>query len=130
MASFPRVSGGKLRDPSAHGGHNPTFEASVYYDLSQVNAVIGVDDDYLIDGTLDRTVMVDASAGPVTIKLPDLFNVPGREFKVAKVDSTANVVSIVSYIAGTLINGVGSYSLTAQYDTATLIGDGVNWILF
>ncbi len=65
-------------------------------------------------GVNDRNIYCNATLGAQTITLPDPSYADGLEFKVIKVDSTANTVAIV----GTTYPIVGISSLTSQWDSA------------
>lgn len=65
----------------------------------------------------DRHVLVDASAGPVTITLPDVTP-DGSTVTVSKVDASANVVTVNVSSAGT-IDGATTAVLATQYDSLT-----------
>lgn len=51
--------------------------------------------DYEVNPLTDAYVIVDATAGPVTITLPDIDLVKRQRFVVLKGDATANVVTVV-----------------------------------
>ena len=72
-------------------------------------------------------VLVDATAGAVTITLPAVaYGL--REIRVKKTDSSANAVSVAR--AGTAtIDGATSYSLATQYKSVTVVSDGTNWFV-
>jgi hypothetical protein len=74
----------------------------------------------------DELLLVDASAGAVTVTLPRAQNIgSGTQRRVQKIDSSANAVTI--QCAGSdLINGAASIALNAQWDDALLESDGVN----
>lgn len=76
--------------------------------------------------TTDDLILADATAGAFTVTLPSpagLFggvNAPQPTFRVQKVDSTANAVTLAT-AAGSII---GNTNLTSQFQTATYIPDG------
>ena len=78
----------------------------------------------------DNVILCDASSATVTITLPLANTAKGREYKIKKIDSSANACTITA--SGTdLIDGSSSMSLSSQYDYVTLISDGVsNWYKF
>lgn len=91
--------------------------------------------DNLIVGTLlktanyvmtnnDSNILVDASAGDVTITLPPIIN--GAGVSISKVDSSLNKVIIDGYLSET-INGTLTVSITSQYDSVSLLGYGSSW---
>ncbi len=74
--------------------------------------------DYLL--TLnDFEVLVDATAGPVTVSLPPSLGA-GQYYRVKKIDSTDNVITIQP-AGDDLINDSLSVNLTDQWDDGTLI---------
>ena len=74
--------------------------------------------------TADALALVDATAGAVTVTLPNVVTFIGRTFTVKKVDASANVVTVGS-VAN--IDGAATYPLAAQYDTVTVCSDGATW---
>ena len=73
-----------------------------------------------------EVVLADSSkaAPPITITLPKLSE--GLWVCVKKTDSTAGNVDITAGVSG-LVDGVGTYSLTTQYESVELFCDGSNW---
>lgn len=84
-------------------------------------SIVTVDSDY----TAKRgdVVLVDASGGAITITLP--APQANSIVNVKKVDSSANTVTIDG--GGANIDGQSSISISAQYESYTLICDGTNW---
>ena len=76
------------------------------------------DDDIVISGTL--------TAG-ITVNLPAANSAPGMRKIVSKGDSSAFAVTIDPASTQT-VNGAATLALAAQYNTATLVSDGANWI--
>ena len=70
----------------------------------------------------DETVLVDATAGAVSITLPTPTS--GRVLCVKKIDATASVVTLT----GT-VDGVVNPTLPAQYNSRMIQGDGSAWQL-
>lgn len=87
--------------------------------------------------TLDKAhhvILSDATAGAVTLTLPDAASVEGKVFVIKKVDATANTVTIAA--AGTdLIDGVATKVIAAQYaflrlfSKNTAAGAGAWWLI-
>lgn len=71
----------------------------------------------------DGLMLVDATGGAVTVTLPALPASGGLVFRVKKVDSSGNAVTVS---AAEDIDG-GSVTLSAQYDGVILIGDAVTY---
>jgi hypothetical protein len=78
----------------------------------------------------ELVILADATAGPIIIDLPALatYAVSIRQLKVVKTDGTGNTVTLDPF-GGELINGVGSFSLTSQYDSAEIISGPTQWHL-
>lgn len=72
-----------------------------------------------------QTILVDASFHPITITLPNLYigyntdNQTGVRYTIKKIDSSANVVTIVAADSAT-IDDLESYTLTTQFDKVTV----------
>ncbi|KKM73619.1 hypothetical protein LCGC14_1408650 [marine sediment metagenome] len=78
-------------------------------DLSGVTSKTG---DYTAtDG--DRLILVDASSGAVTITLPAVTSIGGREHTVKKIDTSTNQVTVTST---SNIDGVPNQILDEQYE--------------
>ena len=71
---------------------------------------------------------VDASSSGVTVNLPPAASVPRRVYNVKKIDSSSNVVTIDADGSET-IDGVGTISITTQYDNYTVVSDGSQWFI-
>ncbi|MFC1418589.1 hypothetical protein [Streptacidiphilus cavernicola] len=67
---------------------------------------------------IDRVVLVNASAGPVTITLIDARYTP-NEYTVVKTDSSGNAVTVKAQ-TGQVINGTNTQTLGSQYATMTV----------
>jgi len=82
---------------------------------------------YVANGT-DHYIPVDATAGPVTVTLPAAAVATpfGFQLQVAKVDATANTVTVQRAGADTFVGGGTSVSLQGQGDTAFAQSDGVS----
>ena len=78
----------------------------------------------------DAVTTVDASGGAVVADLPAASAQEGLRLDFKKIDGTGNTVT-VDAAGADLIDGAGTYVLSAQYDSLTLISDGVSnwWIL-
>lgn len=73
-------------------------------------------------------IAVDASGGNRTLTLPDIATENGRVIVLKKVDASGNTVTFAAF-AGDTIDGAASVSTTTQYDSWTVIADGVEWRL-
>jgi hypothetical protein len=92
--------------------------------LGNVNRLSGTaiakDTDATLDGS-ELFVLVDATAGPVSIELAR----PAAVFRpvvVQKKDASANAVTVVAP-TGATINGAASSTLAAQWDRLILLAD-------
>lgn len=74
----------------------------------------------------DHMILVDASAGPVTISLPTAVGERGREYVVKKTDASANAVTVDPNGAQT-IDGAATYVLSEQHATIWVRSDDANW---
>ena len=79
----------------------------------------------------DRTILCNANTTPFTLTLPDATQNAGREYKIKKIDSTANAVSIsANTTLGQMIDNMSTAILNAQYGVLNIQSDGANyWIL-
>jgi hypothetical protein len=73
----------------------------------------------------EHTILVDATAGPITVDLPLVANRLGNDLLVMKVDSTANAVTIDRGGVDT-IGGLATQILDAQGDSVLLVGNDDN----
>lgn len=78
----------------------------------------------------NAAVHVDATAGAVTITLPDAAQVVAAKFpfSVKKIDASGNVV-MVQGTGGQTLDGASSKTLGTQYQGITLYSDGFNFYL-
>ncbi len=70
-------------------------------------------------------ILADASAGAITVTLPD--PAVNAVVKVKKIDSSANAVTIDA--AGATIDGEASIQITKQHESYTLVSDGSAWYI-
>lgn len=73
-------------------------------------------------------VLANASGGQMILTLPSVTgdNIPGTEYTVKKIDTTANYV-IVSGSGTDTIDGQTTYILTNQNESATFVACGSSW---
>jgi hypothetical protein len=76
--------------------------------------------------TADRFCNVDASGGAVTITLPTAVGCAGREYRVKKIDASANAVTVATTSSQT-IDGSATLAITTRYTTLAVYSDGANW---
>ena len=72
-------------------------------------------------------VNVDATSGAATITFYAASGNTGKIITVKKTDSSANAVTLDGNASETL-DGATTLTLSAQYDSATLVCNGTNWI--
>ncbi len=75
----------------------------------------------------DRGLDCDATSGAITVNLPAVAESKGRLLDIAKIDSSANAVTIDAD-GSEEINGATTLVLSDQYDAATLLCIGSEWI--
>ena len=73
-------------------------------------------------------VNTDATSGAVTITLYAASTNAGKIVTVKKTDSSANAVTIDGNASET-IDGATTYPLTTQYNSATLVCTGSEWLV-
>ena len=73
--------------------------------------------------TSDSNIIVDASAGPVTITLYSASTTTGHLLHIKKVDSSGNAVTVARAGSDT-IEGATSITLAAQWNAATIYSNG------
>jgi hypothetical protein len=80
---------------------------------------------YLVTAN-NATILVNCSIEALTTQLPAAGSVSGQQYKIKKIDSSANAVTISTTSAQT-IDGNTTYVLSSQYYSATVQSDGSNW---
>ena len=74
---------------------------------------------------VSATYLCNATAGSITITLPNPSGISGRLYNIKKVDASTNTV-VISPTTGT-IDGLSSKTLTTQYNNYCITTDGNNW---
>jgi hypothetical protein len=74
----------------------------------------------------NATILVNFPSAPFTVELPNATAITGQQFKIKKIDSSANAVTVTTTSAQTIDNA-STYPLPTQYDGVTLQSDGSNW---
>ncbi len=77
----------------------------------------------------DYVLLVDATAGTVTLNLLAAATVPGRSFRIKKIDSTFNPVNVTRAGSDT-IDGQTVYSMFQQYQSVDIFSNATNWWTF
>jgi hypothetical protein len=70
---------------------------------------------------------VNASSGAVTRTLPTAVGRAGRVYKVKKVDTSANAVTVATTSAQTIDSGPTSWNIRYFNEALEFISDGANW---
>jgi NADPH-dependent ferric siderophore reductase len=76
----------------------------------------------------DRTILVDATGGAVTVTLPAAADNSGRIYTVKKVDSSANAVTVDGNASET-IDGATTRVLSEQWEEVTFQCNGTSWFV-
>lgn len=86
---------------------------------------INVSSDTTLDANAEN-VLVDATAGIVTITFPDASLFAGRPLRVKKMDATANPVMVVPASTQFIDNALAR-ALVLRGDSYNVLSDGANW---
>ena len=89
------------------------------------------DSPYTLTGT-QQFVLIDPSAGSVTVNMPDATTYPGREIRFKLTQAAgANIVTLQRQGADT-IDGTTTYTdLDIQYESISTVSDGsTGWFIF
>lgn len=76
----------------------------------------------------DYLIVADATGGAITMALPPAALVPGRIYAFKRVNSGANAVVIDPNAAET-IDGAATYTLSAQWNSVTIMNNGIAWFI-
>lgn len=76
----------------------------------------------------DYLIVADATGGAITMTLPPAALVPGRIYTFKRINSGANAVVIDPSGAET-IDGAATYTLSAQWNSVTIINNGIAWFI-
>lgn len=93
----------------------------------EVLSIVGKTANYTATAT-DHTILVDATAGVVTITLPAAAASVGREYAIKKIDASANAVTIDGNGAE-LIDGAATQSLATQWKSMIIQCNGTAWFI-
>lgn len=124
------VSTGLSIDGAGHLSANVTSVAgktgAVTLTVSDVSRSIVTETTNYTATTSDYTILVDATAGAVTITLPAASGLTGQVINIKKIDSSSNAVTISR--AGTdTIDGGTTLSIATQYQAYTVQTNGSAW---
>lgn len=73
-------------------------------------------------------VLCDATAGDITVTLPRAEREAGRRYNIKKIDGTGNAV-IIDGDGSETVDGELTVIIDTQYDAATIVSDGTEWII-
>ena len=76
----------------------------------------------------DYLLICDATAGAITMTLPPAALVPGRIYAFKRINSGANAV-IVDPSGAETIDGAATYTLSAQWNSVTIMSNGTAWFI-
>lgn len=99
--------------------------------LSQNNALSGAYRSVETTGNVtsgDFLIIADAAGGAITLTLPPAALVPGRIYAFKRINSGANTVTVDAYGAET-IDGAATHVLTPQWNSVTIMSNGVAWFI-
>lgn len=83
--------------------------------------------DYTV-GSLDSTILADATSATIQITLPDADVCSGRTYTIKKIDTSAHEITIAA-TASQQIDGQITQSLFAQWSYLTMQSNGVAWFI-
>ncbi len=81
--------------------------------------------------TLDlnnHTCLCDCTSNDVTLNLPAASTATGTVYHIKKTDASAYTI-IVDGNSTETIDGTTTITLTAQYESVTIVCDGSNWFI-
>ena len=76
----------------------------------------------------DYLLVCDATAGSITMALPSAALVPGRIYVFKRINSGANAV-VVDPSGAETIDGAATHTLSAQWNSVTIMSDGTSWFI-
>lgn len=114
---FFEIDSSSTVSPLGGGGGNTHA-----YSTQNANYTLGAGDDF---------IFADASGGAFNLTLPAAAGVGGVLYNIKKIDNSANAVTVDLAGGGDDIDGATTYVLSAQYETLTVISDGVlSYLIF
>lgn len=75
----------------------------------------------------EAVISADASAGSITVTLPNAAVAADRTYYIKKVDSSLNVVYVQAF-GGQTIDGLNLQHLSVQYEGMQIVSDGTGWL--
>jgi hypothetical protein len=76
----------------------------------------------------DRVILVNASAGDVTITLPEISELDSIWISIKKIDISWNIVNIVTPNSETIDNET-SIDILAPYQSRSILSDWINYFV-
>lgn len=107
---FEKDSGGTVSPLGGGGGNTHSYSTKAA--------------NYTVTGA-DDVIFLDASGGAFNLTLPTAASVGGIEYNFKKIDNSANVITVDLTGGGDDIDGATTYPISLQYETLTVISDGV-----
>jgi len=74
-------------------------------------------------------VLCDCTSNNILVELPELTGIIGRTYRIKKIDSGGNTVTISGY-GSEQIEGQITRSLSSQYSSLTIIAGNTEWYIF
>lgn len=74
----------------------------------------------------NATILVNCAVEAFTTLLPSAASLTGQQYKIKKIDNSANAVTVSTTSSQTIDNAL-TYPLSTQYQSVTLQSDGSNW---
>jgi hypothetical protein len=99
--------------------------ATITWENNSLATIDWLNNIYLITAN-NATILVNCAAEALSTLLPAAASVSGQQYKVKKIDSSNNAATITTTSSQT-IDGALTYSLSTQYQSATVQSDGSNW---
>lgn len=78
--------------------------------------------------TSDDVILADATSAAFTITLPAANSTPRKLYRIKKIDSTLNAITIDAAGSET-IEGSADTTINTQYETITLVPNGTSWFI-
>lgn len=76
----------------------------------------------------DYTILCDATSGAINVPLPIASTVPRRIYVIKKIDSSANLVTVVAS-GGNSIDGSPTFPMSTIWQSTTVQSNGTNWFI-
>ena len=76
----------------------------------------------------DYLIVADAAGGAITMTLPPAALVPGRIYTFKRINSGANAV-VIDPSGVETIDGAATYTLSAQWNSVTIMNNGIAWFI-